>query len=295
MKVVFSLFIALVGFTPLQASQPTAWDLGVLALALHDLRAQESERDLRNIEDSRLNLSTLFDSVDGRGVLQLGHQKNTFNTISTSVAKYFADFYFDRLEDLEKLHGERTEDAELEARRMTVEYFIVHVERSFERATGLDFPQEPMDGEMSDEETVASLLGHDLLPGQLRVIPADANTIFPEGTQTPLMYDVADRSLDEHVLNHYELMQTVNGFDGIYDPAFLSFRRKEDGRQINLQMIDKMVIGMLQPDFPYEAAVQELADKKSLVGTQIAKEWISMMAKGINPVLPNGERDPFMP
>lgn len=289
MQAIVCLLTAVIGASSLQASQPTAWDLGVLALALHDLRAQESERDLRNIEDSRLNLSTLFDSVDGRGVLQLGHQKNTFNTISTSVAKYFADYYFDRLQDLEKLHGEKTEELKLEARRLTVEMFIVHVEHSFERATGLDFPQEPMDGEMSDEETVASLLGHDLLPGVLKVIPETGEA------QVGLMYNVADRSLDEHVLNHFELMQKVNGFDGIYDPAFLSFQRKEDGRQINLQMIDKMVIRMLQPDFPYEAVIQEFAERKSLVGTQIAHLWISMMAKGINPTLPNGERDPFMP
>lgn len=278
-----------------ETRQALAWDLGVLALALHDLRAQESERQLANIEDSRFNLSTLFDATDGRGVEDLGHQKNTFNTISTSAAKYFADFYWAELESLEKLMGvSATVEMENRAREETVKHFILHIKQSFERVTGLNFPRETVDGEITNRETIVTLMGHDLLPGTLLAFDSNGESLDLDKDGEADVYAVADRSLDEMILNHYELMQPVDSYDGIYDEAFKSFERKRDGAPLDLQKIDRFVIAMLEPSFPYDETLKTLQETKSIKGTLLEPAWLSVMAKGISPVR-NSEPVAFVP
>mgnify|MGYP003683554949 CR=1 FL=1 len=116
------LLVLSLGFSSFGYSQgrrlPQVHDIGVLGLYSHDLFAWDRDNE-KNTENSRLDLSTIFDWEDGSRINKGGNPKNSENAPVYSITMKLVDYYKDQLKVVEGSKIER----EALARKATVVLF----------------------------------------------------------------------------------------------------------------------------------------------------------------------------
>ena len=239
----------------------TAGDVGVFGLASHDLFKWENGR---NVENGRLDLSTLFD----HDLEQAGERKNSQNALVYSVARSLVEFY-----KVQRLQGQSHD----EARKETVSLFLGLVKDSYERITQEPFPTRGIAGSVANEEQAAMRALHDLLPGHITVRRGLERRSFP----------VTDYRLARTSLSFVELAQAIAGFDGKYSPEYLKVALP-GGRSVNLMESDRIFVES-NTSLKLDQLLQELGSRP-FAQTTVAPLVRSLFTKGLctrdNPWLP---------
>lgn len=213
-------------------------DVGVMGLASHDLFAWDHKKKI-NKENGRLDLSTIFgNTFDGHYIdssdwfaqqnwKHLGNKKNSENapvfTVATGLVNYF--------EQLIK-NNVKPETARIQ----TLMKFHNMVQASFERLSGLPFPNAfgTSTESVTNKEQAAMRILHDILPGQVLL-------------KSGKYLDVTKFKTAKTYLCEEEMDCTVKGFDGKYDPEYNNIRLpiiKWAGitMKLDLQKVDRRFI-----------------------------------------------------
>ncbi|MGI0118208.1 hypothetical protein [Zooshikella sp. RANM57] len=223
-------------------------DVGVMGLASHDL-FQWNGKTQQNVENGRLDLSTIFDYQDGERILQGGNPKNISNAPVYTITQTLVSFYNGKKQSL-LLSGHFSEEqAHSIARKETVKFFIGMIKESYPRFTGKEFPTTALNSLVTNEEQAVMRALHDVLPRTIEVVRGFDNQPF----------SVTDYKYAMTFLSSAELSQPIKMYDGKYDPAYLNVLVPgRDGLQkVNLKEKDQTFIET-QTDYKLEQMLAEL-------------------------------------
>lgn len=230
-------FLALFLTAHLQA-QVLLRDIGVIGLMSHDIFAWDHKAEI-NTENGRLDLSTIFDFENGKRWNKGGNPKNEENAPVYTITMGLVQFYKNEL---------KTHSSEV-ARKKTVMHFHKMVKESFERLSGMNFPQVANKNFVTNTEQGALRALHDILPGRVKLF------------DRPMRKELVMTNLftAKTMLNEKELNQEIKGFDGDYDPEYKAIKIPFTKKTINLKEIDGKFIGKYGP-YPQYMMLEELAD-----------------------------------
>ncbi|MBU2706645.1 hypothetical protein KCM76_11685 [Zooshikella marina] len=223
-------------------------DIGVMGLASHDL-FQWNGRTQQNVENGRLDLSTIFDYQDGQRIAQGGNPKNISNAPVYTITQTLVSFYNGKKQSLLLSGHFSDEQAHSIARKETVKFFIGMVKTSYPRFTGKEFPTMAQNGQVTNEEQAVMRALHDVLPGTIEVIRGFDSQPF----------SVTDYKYAMTFLSSAELSQPIKMYDGKYDTAYLNVLIPSRGglQKINLKEQDQAFIET-HTDYKLEQMLDEL-------------------------------------
>lgn len=202
-------------------------DIGIIGLSSHDLFTWDKVNEV-NLENGRFDLSTIFDYEGGKRWKKGGNPKNSENAPVYSITMALVEHYKGGLKN-----GLSPE----EARRSTVKLFHAMIKDSFTRLSGLSFPREGVNQEVTNTEQ-ASLRGmHDILPGRIK--------LFDRIGRKELV--VTNMFFAKTRLNEKELNQEVAYFDGDYDHEYKNIKIPFTKKTINLKKVDGEFIEKFSP------------------------------------------------
>lgn len=213
-------------------------DIGVVGLMSHDIFAWDHKSEV-NTENGRLDLSTIFDYDNGARWKKGGNPKNAENAPVYTITMNLVQFYKNEL---------KTVSSE-EARKRTVVYFHKMVKESFQRLSGMTFPEVANKDFVTNSEQGALRALHDILPGRVK--------LFDRPMRSELV--VTNLMTAKTMLNEKELNQELKGFDGDYDPEYKAIKIPFTKKTINLKEIDGKFIGKYGP-YPQDMMLEELSD-----------------------------------
>ncbi|WP_413560807.1 hypothetical protein [Bdellovibrio sp. HCB209] len=196
-------------------------DVGVIGLMSHDVFSWDHKKEM-NVENGRLDLSTIFEYENGRRWYLGGNPKNSENAAVYTVAMKLVNHYT-------KLMSEGMKP--LEARKHTVIVFHDMIREFYERALQEKFPETALK-EMPNNMEQAAIRGfHDLLPGRIHLYGRLRNELKLTSIMTA-----------KTVLNDRELMQELKPFDGDYDEEYKAMKIPFTKVVLNLKEIDRKFI-----------------------------------------------------
>ncbi len=203
-------------------------DIGVIGLMSHDLFTWDKSSEV-NLENGRLDLSTIFDYENGNRWQKGGNPKNAENAPVWSITKRLVDLYADQL---------KIKDAN-SARKFTVKYFHKMVFESYFRLTGVRIPKLAINSPVTNTEQAVFRAMHDILPGKAK---------FIRGKLFPLKeFKLTNFLFAKLYLNAAELDQTIKYFDGEYDPEYLAITIPFSRKKVNLKEVDGDFIAKHSP------------------------------------------------
>lgn len=263
MKLVFALAL-LIGNTH---AAVLLKDIGIIGLSSHDLFTWDRVNEV-NTENGRFDLSTIFDWEDGKRWKKGGNPKNAENAPVYTVTMILVDHY-----QAELKKGLSKEDA----RRSTVKLFHEMIKDSFTRLSGMPFPQEGMNQDVTNTEQAALRGMHDILPGKVKLI----DRRFRKELVLTNFLTAKTR------LNEKELNQEIPYFDGDYDYEYQNIKIPFSKKTINLKKVDGEFIEKFSP---YKQA--DMLSELKLVGegrlniseVSFVQHLEELYAKGICPL-----------
>lgn len=222
------MLASLLLFFTLSASAQTLTvrDVGVVGLMSHDLFTWDRVSET-NLENGRLDLSTIFDWEDGKRIDKGGNPKNGENAPVWSITKRLVEHY-------RKLCPKPQVCAE--ARRSTVIYFHSMVKDSYSRLMGEEMP-ESINAPVNNVEQAVLRSLHDVLPGKIQLTRV--------GRQ--LTYVLTNPFTAKLYLNDIELAQELRPFDGDYDFEYQNIKIPFTRKVISLKKIDGEFIEKFSP------------------------------------------------
>ncbi|WP_127717150.1 hypothetical protein [Halobacteriovorax sp. HLS] len=229
-----SLFLSLSSY-----SQVKLIDIGVIGLASHDMFTWDKDSQT-NLENGRLDLSTIFDYENGGRWEQGGNPKNAENAPVWSITKRLVNFYKSQLEQVDPV----------EARLRTVELFHSLIEESFTRMSGLEFPHQAIDDDVTNTEQAVLRALHDILPGRVKTY---------RGRLFPLKeFALTNFVFAKFYLNEEELDQSISYYNGDYDEEYKKIKIPFSRKTVNLKEVDKSFIENFS-SFSHQEMLDELA------------------------------------
>ena len=285
-------------------------DLGVLQLAAHDLFNVNRVTEI-DIEDGRLNLSTLFiDKTTGlpfdhTDVALGGEPRNRENIILFSVASEIGQNYVDNI----LINGL----SEQTARQIALNEYHTMFNLAYSNAFGESVPN-PIDGCVTMTENLAFRTVHDFLPGKIRLDTAlpngviDANddeflTIFDPTLVPPLglgftpPFDDPAKNANGHTGPlTFELDQLSSDLNGMFDSQFLNiniFIPPSTTIVVNLLDADKSFGVQFNTDFSFQHFLDELVDGSYDPNEDVMNEIRHLIAKGYGGCYVGGEIIPI--
>ncbi|QLY26680.1 hypothetical protein [Bdellovibrio sp. KM01] len=218
----FGILFLFVAFFSSQAfASYNVQDVGVIGLMSHDVFSWDHKKEV-NVENGRLDLSTIFDYEGGHRWYLGGNPKNSENAAVYTVAMKLVNHYT-------QLMSEGL--SSLEARQQTVAEFHSMIREFYERALQERFPERALKALPTNMEQAAIRGFHDLLPGRIKLYgrvrsELKLTSIFTAKT----------------VLNERELAQPLKPFDGDYDPEYKAIKIPFTKVVLNLKEIDRKFI-----------------------------------------------------
>ena len=242
----------------------TLADLGLLQVAAHDLY-NVNRTSGQDIEDERLNLSTLF-SYGEENIANGGEKRNSENIVTHTVAVNIANYYFSQVAKTGN---------ELQARETTVNHYLDMLAGAYERTFGEEFPQ-PLTGD--DEEEEGNRLNGDLA---LRTLHAFLPSQIVVNGKTVAILDPT--IVDVH-MSSKELRQLSRPLDDSFDPAFLHMQVGVDqnGNPIFISLLerDQSFGTEFNTDYTFNELLAELSDGKYSKNDIVMKLIRSEFAEG---------------
>jgi hypothetical protein len=243
-------------------------DIAIFDIASHDLYVFDRQSQ-QNVENSRIDLSTVFD----RGDWQTGGgSENLRNPVARTMALKLAGMFKEKYAELVKLPVAEIDwnhlntEVQFLARKEIVRKFRLTVKDSYERLIGASFPNTWINESATNLEQAAMRAIHDVVPAEVTL---DNGSVL----------SIVDPSSVSYVLSDTELEQEVATYDGKYDPAYLNIPNPF-GAAVNLYELDKRFAQYAGLD--YDALLAELAfDKPGLSSKKDLFE--SIFAKGFHP------------
>ena len=265
MKIVLALILSIHCFTNAYA-EVYMKDVGIVGLMSHDIFAWDHKKEI-NTENGRLDLSTIFEFDNGSRWEKGGNPKNSENSPVYTVTMMLVDYYKSEL----KKHGA------VIARKKTIVLFHGMIRESFERLSGLDFPDHGLVERANNTEQAALRGMHDILPGTAKLYD---RPLLKEFTLTNPVFAKLR-------LNAKELNQTVAYFDGDYAPEFQNIKIPFTKKIINLKEIDRKFIAKFSP-YTQEDMLNDLREvglgNKEVRDVFFVHHLWDLVAKGICPV-----------
>lgn len=200
----------------------TVQDVGIIGLMSHDVFSWDHKLE-KNVENGRLDLSTIFDFDGGRRWYLGGNTKNSENAAVYSVAMRLVNHYTELMK-----HGV----SPLEARKQTVLVFHGMIREFYERALDEKFPQTALKAMPTNREQAAIRGFHDLLPGRIH--------LYDRGLRQELK--LTNIIFAKTFLNDRELAQELKPFDGDYDEEYKALKIPFTKVVLNLKEIDRKFI-----------------------------------------------------
>jgi len=214
-------------------------NIGILQLAIHDLYNVDRTQEV-NLEDEKLNLSTIFDHGD-ENIANGGEFRNMENPITFTVAKNFGQAY------LKLINQGKTPE---EARSLIIEQYVDAVKNAYETTFYEQFPlPEPFDA--LDKTLVGDLALrslHDLIPGKIKV--------------NGVLISILDPSLVGQTLSEKDMKQLSSPLDGQYDAEFRDMINPMNGEHVDLLERDSSFATQFGIAFTFEEFLAELEDGK---------------------------------
>ncbi|HXX05515.1 MAG TPA: IPT/TIG domain-containing protein [Candidatus Bathyarchaeia archaeon] len=229
-------------------------DIGILQLAAHDLYNHINPNNPPtfrgdNLEDERLNLSTLLD-YGQQNIATGGEPRNTENIITFTVASQLGQEYLNYIK-----HGKTPQ----EARELTVQTFMTELKSAYSDTFHEPFPISAVDSDHgagnnpqfpndADGDLALRTL-HSFVPGHIVV----------NGT----IYSILDPFLYGKTTDTKSLKGISKPLDGTYDPALLNITEPispTQSIQINLQDRDTTFGQQFQTDFTFPQLLNEIRD-----------------------------------
>lgn len=200
-------------------------DVGVMGFASHDLFEWDASNEI-NLENGRLDLSNLFDH-SAKGWKKGGNPKNAQNAVVWSFTNQLIDKY--------KTYLKAGMNASQARAELNV-YYHQEVKSSFQRFTGLPFPEAGIDEKVEDLEQACMRGLHDILPAKIALYRRWRSE-----------FDVTNALTAKTILNEKELQQTIPFYDGAYDEAYTRVKIPFTRKIINLNVIDGNFIKKFSP------------------------------------------------
>lgn len=231
--------VCLIAFFSVSAfAQVKMRDVGVIGLASHDMFTWDRVNEV-NLENGRLDLSTIFDYEDGTRWEKGGNPKNAENSPVWTITKSLVEFYKRELK-------KSTSD---QARIKTVQHFHHMVKESFERLSGLDFPTTGVDADVTNTEQAVMRGLHDILPGKAKTF---------RGRFYPIKeFKLTNFIFAKFRMNEKELDQPIAYYDGDYDEEYKAIPIPFSKKKINLKQVDGDYIAKFSP-YTQESFLAEL-------------------------------------
>lgn len=211
-----------------QSKKPILQDIGVIGLMSHDLFTWDHENEI-NLENGRLDLSTIFDYKDGKRWRKGGNPKNGENAPVWSVTKRLVKYHKKLIRTM----------SFKQARKKTVKKFIGMVKKSYTRLFGIEFPEYAINKMVNNTEQAALRAMHDILPGRVKTL---RGKLFPFKS-----FKLTNFWLAKFYLNDKELKQGIAYFDGKYAEEYKNIKIPFAGVTLNLEKIDKEFIEKFSP------------------------------------------------
>ena len=221
------LIVALMMLASVAHAEVLLKDVGVIGLASHDMFTWDKKQEL-NLENGRLDLTTIFDFDGGKRWKQGGNPKNSENAPVYTVTMTLVNHY-DSL-----LKAGHTEE---NARKKTVKLFHGMVKDSFQRLVGMHFPVEGLDEGVTNTEQAAMRGLHDILPGRVK--------LYDRMGRSEL--DVTNFLFAKTFLNEKELNQAIAYYNGDYDQEYKMINIPFSRKTINLKEVDGEFIDKYSP------------------------------------------------
>ncbi|WP_413294533.1 hypothetical protein ACLSU7_05370 [Bdellovibrio sp. HCB185ZH] len=196
-------------------------DVGVIGLMSHDVFSWDHKKEV-NVENGRLDLSTIFDYEGGHRWYLGGNPKNSENAAVYTVAMKLVNHYTQLLS---------AGHSSLEARQLTVSEFHQMIREFYERALQEKFPETALKALPTNLEQAAIRGFHDLLPGRIKLYGRVRNELKLTSVLTA-----------KTVLNERELAQPLKPFDGDYDAEYKAIKIPFTKVVLNLKEIDRKFI-----------------------------------------------------
>lgn len=213
-------------------------DVGVLGLASHDMFTWDKTNEV-NLENGRLDLSTIFDFDNGARWKKGGNPKNAENAPVYTVTMNLVKFY-----KMELKKGLSLEEARLN----TVTHFHKEVRTSFERMTTFSFPQNFVNENVTNVEQAAMRGLHDILPGRIKLF----------GRIGRKELKVTNVWFAKTMLNEKEMNQPIAFYNGDYDEEYKKINIPFTKKDINLKEVDGAFIEKFSP-YKQEEMLADLA------------------------------------
>ncbi|UYL07786.1 hypothetical protein B9G69_012085 [Bdellovibrio sp. SKB1291214] len=219
----FFISFLLAGFASSQAvAAYTVQDVGIIGLMSHDVFSWDHKLE-KNVENGRLDLSTIFDFDGGRRWYLGGNTKNSENAAVYSVAMRLVNQYTEFM---------KQGYSPLEARKATVLVFHGMIREFYERALDEKFPATALKAMPTNREQAAIRGFHDLLPGRIN--------LYDRALRHELK--LTNIILAKTFLNDRELAQELKPFDGDYDEEYKALKIPFTKVVLNLKEIDRKFI-----------------------------------------------------
>lgn len=204
----------------------TIRDVGVIGLMSHDIFTWDHKKEI-NLENGRLDLSTIFDYENGTRWEKGGNPKNSENAPVYTVTMELVNYYKKLLDT-----GLSPESA----RQWTVRYFIGQIEESYVRVFHVPFPTRAVNGKPTNVEQAALRAMHDILPGRIK--------LYGRWNRHELVLTNPYKA--KTFLNKKEMDQAIKNFDGDYDEEYKKIKIPF-GPTLNLMEIDQKFIEKFSP------------------------------------------------
>lgn len=225
MKFIFFMLLGLI-FSQSVFSKVLLRDIGVIGLASHDMLEWNEDQE-RSLENSRIDLSTIFDYKDENGETRWkkgGNPKNAENAPVWSITMRLVKSYKEKLKSM---------DAD-EARRLVVLEFREMIKTSYTRLSGLEFPTEFVNEDATNNEQAAMRGLHDILPGEA--------SLFRSKLIPIKKIKITNVLFAKFYFNEKELDQEIPFFDGAYHENYLEIKIPVVNKVINLKKEDREFI-----------------------------------------------------
>jgi glycogen debranching enzyme len=239
-------------------------DIGVIGLASHDLFTWDRVNEV-NLENGRLDLSTIFDFDNGENWKKGGNPKNAENAPVYTITMSLVDNYRALL---------KVGMSPQNARKEIVKSFHAMVKDSFERMIRLPFPEQGIDAQVTNIEQAAMRGLHDILPGRVK--------LFDRLGRKEL--NIANVWFAKTKLNMKELNQVIPDYNGDYDQEYQAIKIPFSSKIINLKTIDAEFIDKFSP-YRQDEMLQELIlfGKEEISADQVSfmQHLTELFSKGI--------------
>lgn len=203
-------------------------DIGVIGLASHDMFTWDRVNEI-NLENGRLDLSTIFDYEGGKRWKKGGNPKNAENAPVWTITKKLVTFHKEQLKSM----------SHEEARKLTTSHFHKMIVNSYKRLSGLEFPDFAVNAKVTNTEQAVLRALHDILPGRVKTY---RSKLYPIKS-----FKLTNILMAKFKLNEKELDQPIKYFDGDYDQEYKEIKIPFSKKTINLKEVDGVFIEKFSP------------------------------------------------